>query len=154
MALGRVLANRPHAAAPFGVALGHTARLAARAAPQEVEHRRLEAAEAEVVGTLQPGSGQRHGRSVALPGQTLQVWSARIREPQQPRHLVEGFARRIITGTAQQCHAAVTFHVDQVSMAAGNHQAHQGEFGRIVPQEVGIDVPWRWFTPTRGISSA
>ncbi len=111
------------------------------------QHGGLQARKREVVAALRPGS--RKARRRAGPGGGgADRRTPRIRQSQQPSHLVEGLARRVVDGLAEQCIAPVVAHQDELGMSAADHEAEQrerrlrGEWlgGGGIGQPVGIDV--------------
>ena len=84
--------------------------------------------------------GQGHEVGVALLGQRVDAGPAGIGQPQHPRGLVEGLARRVVHGLAQQAVLAVIGHLHQMAVPAGHHQAHKGRRQLRVGQVIGGDM--------------
>ena len=84
----------------------------------------------------------REGVAVLVPffRQLVQQRASGIRYVQHPRHLVEGFPRRVVHRVAQQFVFAVLAHVHQMAVSAAGHQAHERRLERRVRHEVRAHV--------------
>ncbi|MNI35546.1 hypothetical protein D3C73_895710 [compost metagenome] len=131
---------------------GHIRRKALHLAlVDHIEHGRLQAAEAEIIGIrLQPDAGKRH-RFLRLAGQPVHMGAARIREPERPRYLVIGFAHSVIAGPANNPEPALLFHADQFRMPAGYNQRHIGIL-QLLNQPVGINMTGNMMCANQGLA--
>ena len=76
------------------------------------------------IGLAQPGARE---ASVVLRRRVCGAHDgrpARVRQPQQPADLVEGLARGIVHGLAQQAVAQMRAHLDDEGVATADHQGH------------------------------
>ena len=98
----------------------------------------LQTTEAEVqIVALQLGPGQGEAgrvgaRRIRLGCQRRQRRTARVAQFQQLRALVEGFARGIVDRLAQQGVGSQAVHAQQLRVATGDQQRHEGKLGRVV----------------------
>lgn len=84
----------------------------------QAQHRCLQAAEAGVVGVIQFALGQREAIGIPLLRPAVDLGPARIAQPQQPRHLVKGFAGGVVAGAAHRLVLPVVLHPDQAGVAS------------------------------------
>ena len=109
---------------------------------QEVQHRGLEAGEAEVQGRpVHVGVGELVGVLVPLLGDLVQLHPARVGDAHGPGGLVEGLPGGVVPGAAQDLQAGVVLHPDDVAVAPGDHQAQEGGCQLRAGEVVGGDVP-------------
>ncbi len=114
---------------------GWTARSTARFQPGE---RKIVAFAAQ-----RAGEGIRGG--IALAGGALDARTAWVGQTQQPRDLVEGFARRVVDGAAQVLVLAVPADQHDLAVPARNDQTHDGELRRraVLGQQQRVDVAFQ-----------
>src|SRR5207302_7861632 len=91
-------------------------------------------------GGLEPAEGEVHlvawagrqaarkcdGPGIAALRQTIDVRAARIRQPEELRHLVERLARRVVERMPQRAVATLRAHLVQRSVPSGDDQAQPG----------------------------
>ena len=106
-----------------------------------VDERCFQAAEAEIIPAFEPRFWQRQRVRVALPGQLVEQWPARIGDRQHARGLVERFARRVVKRVAQQAVFAVIGHFHDVRMPAACDKADERRLQIGVRDIVGADMP-------------
>ena len=96
----------------------------------------------EVLGFAEP-AGEADGLRVASDRGTVDLRSARVGQAEQPRDLVEGLARRVVDGLAEQLDIRhQVAHKQQRSVPAGDQQGDGGVVdGAAVGEHVGTDVP-------------
>ena len=125
---GRQVGGRHHLAAHFLLV-------------DRVQEGGLQAGEAEVVLTVRMGMRQLQRLVVALVGQPVQPRAAGIGQVQHAGRLVEGLARRVVLGAADQAVDAVVLHREQVAVPTADRQAQEGRLQLRKGQVVGADVP-------------
>ena len=97
-----------------------------------MQHRGLEAREAELEPRPVEHRAREPVRARAPPlGETGEVRSAGIRQPEQLRALVEGLARGIVAGLAEQPVIADALRLDEHGVAARDQQRHVREGRRV-----------------------
>ena len=95
------------------------------------EHRRLQAAEAEVQRVaLHFGEGEPHSRLIPVGRQPVDHRAARISKAQKLGDLVEGLAGRIVTRLAEQTILESFPDLEQVRVAARHYQGRGWELHR------------------------
>src|SRR5439155_16391129 len=80
--------------------------------------RRLQAREGKVVGVAEPGAGERGAVPACRLRRTLDRRAAGVVEAEQPAHLVERLAGRVIDGLAEQPVGEVVAYLDQEGVPA------------------------------------
>ena len=124
--------------------MGHALRVGHRGyalAPHMVEHGGLEAAEREVGPSVAHlGHRELHRAVVGAPRQAVHEGPSGIPEAQELGHLVEGLARRVVAGAAQQAVVAAGRNFVEARVAPGHHQGEGGEGKLSVGQERGLQV--------------
>ena len=93
-----------------------------------MQHRGLEAAEAEIPCPGNPGARQRVGRPAILRN-FLDNGPTRIAETHQPRRLVKSLTRGIVPGPADSPELSMALEQGEVRMPAGYDEAQQRESG-------------------------
>ena len=90
---------------------------------------------------------QREAVGIALDRSLLDGRAAGKAQAEQPRHLVEGFARGVVQRAAQAPVAPVTGHQDQLGVPAGDdqHQRREGIRGGLAVdrEPVGVDMAFQ-----------
>ena len=76
----------------------------------KVQHRSLEPTEAKVIAIFEPGAGKAVASAVTFYGELLYGGAAGVAQPQDPGHLIEGFAGGIISGSPQELIAAMPLY--------------------------------------------
>ena len=79
------------------------------------------------------GSAKRSGSPVSASARELRP--ARIRQPEQPCDLVEGFARRVVERLADDPVAAEPGDLDELRVAARHQQREERELGRLLLEQ-------------------
>jgi hypothetical protein len=103
--------------------VGVRERSVAFTAPNERQHRGLEAAKAHVeISAVQHRPRQRRSAFAARLRQLRKCRTARIGKPEQLRCLVESFTRRVVLSVAKKPIAAHTFDIEQLAVTAGDEQ--------------------------------
>jgi hypothetical protein len=86
----------------------------------------------------------------ALPGQPLHLGAPRVGEPQELRHLVEGLARGIVPGLAQEAVPPPASTCRRRVCPPETRRATKGGSARGSSREGAKRWASMWWTPTRG----
>ncbi len=107
-----------------------------------IEDGGLDAAETEIeVRLAQQGTGKIDGRRIPLGRQAVDQHAARIGEPEQLGHLVEGLTGGVVQGPAQGPIAADAVDPVEVGVPSGDGQGQKGK-GNLLFQMGRQDVPF------------
>src|SRR5690606_35430145 len=101
---------------------------------------RLQAAEAEVNTLIPERPRKREALRVAGYGQRRKLRPAGVRQGQQPSHLVEGLAGRIVQSLADDPVSAETLNVDELRVTARDEQGQKREGRRILLEHAREEV--------------
>ena len=107
-----------------------------------IQHRRFQAAEAEIERLVELGAGKRDRRRIAFLGQRIDLWSARIAQTNGTRHFVKGFAGCIVDCLPEDLIVAVGSDLDNVRVPAGNNQTDARQRDLRMRQEVCVNMPF------------